>query len=178
MLWDHDVNVTQVFGTVIRHHGVDMLLFWGGWSEIYHLLRRKAVAYKRIYLSQRNRAAGLYTPWVQQLLEEDCERVLTLLDQVINSQLVLKYDRMYRHHSNPLQKNSKVWTPILKSLQLHLNPHFSSKRHWEYAGGSVGKPVTPKEVYEVINKTLHFCYPSIWPYNSNTTLSIKTRCQR
>ncbi|PYS48073.1 MAG: hypothetical protein DMG13_26335 [Acidobacteria bacterium] len=60
----------------------------------------------------------------------------------------------------------------MKALEKILAPVFSPKKQWDEA------KVVPAEVYRTINKILQFAVLTVWPIDSETTASIKVRCQQ
>ncbi len=175
-----NIDVNKLFGSLLGHPASALFADHESWRKLYDDMRSKAVTHKKRYISLKNGLGGLFHEYLQEMIEADCDMVCQSLDIVVKGEALkaLLDDNQWMGTAGSI---ARVWTPILKRLDRQLRPHFDPQRNWEYAGGNIsekGKTVTPQEVYEIINKILCFLYPAIWPYNLQTTLSIKSRCQR
>jgi hypothetical protein len=175
-LRNRKVNVTRILAPTISNHRIHLAQHWDGWMEIYRLIQKKAIYYKRRYVSLKNESSSLLPAEVRSILVDECNCLCQLCDNAINAELLKKYDSIYRHRQ-PLISNSQIWNPLLKNLEELLSPYFKPKRNWERPGG-FGQAATASQVYKVINLILHFCYPSIWPDKPSITAAIKSRCHR
>jgi hypothetical protein len=172
-------NLPKLFFITLTSEGIFEQQLWENHRKKYELVVDKAKKFKKQCVSHRTLIKPM-TELRPELLSEAeyaYARILPFLDNLIHEKERNEMERKYGKPGGHARKQSHVWLPILKGLENELDSYFATAKHWERPGGVPGKAI-PAEVYESINKLLHFFYPIYWDFNPKTTASIKSRCQR